>query len=61
MTVWPSAKAKRVLAALERIGWTIKRHTGFHRAATRLDVENWERHMGQHREKKWLWLTTRGR
>ena len=22
MTVWPSAKAKRVLAALERIGWT---------------------------------------
>jgi predicted RNA binding protein YcfA (HicA-like mRNA interferase family) len=25
---WPSEKARRVLAALLRIGWTIKRETG---------------------------------
>lgn len=35
MTVWPSAKAKRVLAALERIGWTTKRRTGSHRTLAR--------------------------
>lgn len=28
MSNWKSAKAKRVLAALERIGWTVKRHRG---------------------------------
>jgi len=28
MTQWPSTKAKRVLAALLRIGWSIKRDTG---------------------------------
>ena len=28
MSQWPSAKAKRVLAALLRIGWQIKRETG---------------------------------
>lgn len=28
MTQWPSTKAKRVLAALLRIGWRIKRETG---------------------------------
>ena len=28
MSQWPSTKAKRVLAALLRIGWTIKRETG---------------------------------
>ena len=27
MSRWPSTKAKRVLAALLRIGWNIKRHT----------------------------------
>lgn len=26
MSTWPSTKARRVLAALLRIGWTIKRH-----------------------------------
>jgi len=25
---WPSTKAKRVLAALFRIGWSVKRHKG---------------------------------
>ena len=28
MSHWGSAKARRVLAALLRIGWTIKRQTG---------------------------------
>ena len=28
MSQWPSAKAKKVLAALSRVGWTIKRQAG---------------------------------
>jgi len=28
MSVWSSRKARQVLSALLRIGWTIKRHTG---------------------------------
>jgi predicted RNA binding protein YcfA (HicA-like mRNA interferase family) len=32
---WPSAKAKRVLAALLRIGWQIKRQSGSHRTLER--------------------------
>jgi predicted RNA binding protein YcfA (HicA-like mRNA interferase family) len=35
---WPSAKAKRVLAALLRIGWEIKRQSGSHRVLRR---EGW--------------------
>ncbi|MBM3562775.1 MAG: type II toxin-antitoxin system HicA family toxin [Alphaproteobacteria bacterium] len=31
MTLWPSAKAKRVRAALERKGWIEKRSVGSHR------------------------------
>jgi predicted RNA binding protein YcfA (HicA-like mRNA interferase family) len=31
MSFWPSTKAKRVLAALLRLGWSIKRTTGSHR------------------------------
>ncbi|MCF6286651.1 MAG: type II toxin-antitoxin system HicA family toxin [Candidatus Hydrogenedentes bacterium] len=31
MTQWPSTKAKRVLAALLRNGWKIKRTSGSHR------------------------------
>lgn len=27
MTAWPSVKAKRVLAALLRIGWSVKRRS----------------------------------
>ena len=38
MTSWPAAKARRVLAALLRIGWTIKRQTGSHRTLVR---EGW--------------------
>ena len=31
MSEWPSTRAKAVLAALLRIGWTVKRQTGSHR------------------------------
>jgi len=37
MSQWPSTKAKRVLAALLRIGWDIKRDTGSsHKILSRL-------------------------
>lgn len=35
MSVWPSTKARRVLAALVRIGWRVKRTTGSHRVLER--------------------------
>ncbi|MBM4285950.1 MAG: type II toxin-antitoxin system HicA family toxin [Deltaproteobacteria bacterium] len=38
MSAWPATKAKRVLAALERIGWKIKRTaktSGSHRTLSR--------------------------
>lgn len=38
MSSFPSAKAKKVLAALLRLGWAIKRQTGSHRTLAR---EGW--------------------
>jgi predicted RNA binding protein YcfA (HicA-like mRNA interferase family) len=35
MSQWPSAKARRVLAALLRIGWTLKRQSGSHKTLSR--------------------------
>jgi predicted RNA binding protein YcfA (HicA-like mRNA interferase family) len=35
MSQWSSTKAKRVLAALLRIGWNIKREYGSHKILTR--------------------------
>lgn len=35
MSRWPATKAKRVLAALLRIGWSNKRQTGSHRVLER--------------------------
>ena len=35
MSQWPAAKARQVLAALLRIGWTIKRETSSHRTLAR--------------------------
>jgi predicted RNA binding protein YcfA (HicA-like mRNA interferase family) len=32
---WPSSKARRVLAALLRLGWRIKRQSGSHRTLER--------------------------
>ena len=38
MSNWPSTRARRVLAALLKIGWTIKRQSGSHRTLARA---NW--------------------
>ena len=35
MTRWRSSRARRVLAALERIGWRVKRQSGSHRVLER--------------------------
>lgn len=35
MSQWPATKAKRVLAALLRVGWNIKRQAGSHRTLER--------------------------
>lgn len=35
MSSWKSAKAKRVLAALEKIGWRVKRQKGSHKVLER--------------------------
>lgn len=35
MSQWPSSRASRVLAALVKIGWTIKRRSGSHIVLTR--------------------------
>ena len=40
MTTWGSVKARRLLAALERIGWTVKRQTGPHRTLARPGWDN---------------------
>jgi predicted RNA binding protein YcfA (HicA-like mRNA interferase family) len=39
VSVWPSTRARRVLAALERIGWRVKRTSGSHRVLAR---EGWD-------------------
>ena len=38
MSQWPSTRASRVLAALLKIGWTVKRQAGSHRTLSR---EGW--------------------
>lgn len=35
MSQWPATRASRVLGALLRIGWSIKRTTGSHRVLSR--------------------------
>jgi predicted RNA binding protein YcfA (HicA-like mRNA interferase family) len=35
MSSWPSARPSRVLGALMRIGWSIKRQSGSHRVLSR--------------------------
>jgi predicted RNA binding protein YcfA (HicA-like mRNA interferase family) len=32
---WPATKSRRVLAALQRIGWQVKRQSGSHRTLAR--------------------------
>lgn len=36
MTNWPSVKARRVLSALFRIGWKLKRQSGSHKTLSRI-------------------------
>ncbi len=36
MSNWPSTKARRVLSALMRIGWHVKRQSGSHRTLSRV-------------------------
>ncbi len=38
MSNWPACKARRVFAALLRLGWAIKRQSGSHRTLAR---EGW--------------------
>lgn len=35
MSQWPSTRARIVLAALQRVGWQVKRQTGSHRVLAR--------------------------
>jgi predicted RNA binding protein YcfA (HicA-like mRNA interferase family) len=35
VSAWPSTRARRVLAALLRIGWVVKRQSGSHRTLSR--------------------------
>ena len=35
MSNWPATKARRVLAALLKIGWVLKRQTGSHQVLSR--------------------------
>ena len=37
MSQWPSVKAKRLLSALLRLGWKIKRQSGSHKTLVRDD------------------------
>jgi predicted RNA binding protein YcfA (HicA-like mRNA interferase family) len=40
MNGWPSTKAKVVLGALIRLGWTIKRESGSHKVLSRTGWPN---------------------
>ena len=40
MSDWPATRAQRVLAALRRNGWSIKRQTGSHRVLERSGFPN---------------------
>jgi len=41
MSHWPSTKAKQVLAALLRIGWSTKRQTSSHKTLERPDYPDY--------------------
>jgi predicted RNA binding protein YcfA (HicA-like mRNA interferase family) len=49
MSSWGAAKAKRVLAALLRIGWSVKRTSGSHTTLQRTDWPDyvWAFHDGE--------------
>ena len=41
MSNWKSAKARRVLASLEKIGWRVKRQKGSHKTLERRDYPDY--------------------
>jgi predicted RNA binding protein YcfA (HicA-like mRNA interferase family) len=41
MSKWPATKARRVLAALLRIGWSLKRQAGSHRILERIGWDDY--------------------
>ena len=41
MSNWKSAKARRVLSALEKIGWRIKRQKGSHKTLERIGWDDY--------------------
>jgi predicted RNA binding protein YcfA (HicA-like mRNA interferase family) len=41
MSNWPSAKAKKVLAALQSIGWRVKRQSGSHKTLEHADYPDY--------------------
>ncbi len=42
MSNWPATKSRRVLAALQRIGWSIKRQSGSHKLLARSGWPDYE-------------------
>ncbi len=50
MTNWPATKAKRVLAALQRIGWRISRQSGSHKVLVRDGWDNFVFSFHDHEE-----------
>ena len=42
MSEWSATKARKVLAALEKIGWQVKRQTGSHKL---LEREGWDNYV----------------
>ena len=42
MSEWSATKARKVLAALEKIGWQVKRQTGSHKI---LEREGWDNYV----------------
>lgn len=40
MTAWPATRARRVLAALEKIGWRVIRQRGSHRVLAKAKHPN---------------------
>lgn len=41
MSQWKTTKARKILTALQKIGWEIKRQTGSHKVLERLGWENY--------------------
>jgi predicted RNA binding protein YcfA (HicA-like mRNA interferase family) len=50
MSKWPAAKAKRVLSALQRAGWVVKRQSGSHRLLSKAGRPDYEFAFHDHAE-----------